>query len=150
MKIPADPPVGHLIAYEYLWHSKEHVREDGEKVYPMAIILAKRDVGPTPLAYAVGVSHKPPLDHERALEIPRKLKRWLGLDEEPAWVYTDQVNILVWPGPDPRPGNWLSSLPSARDSCVVGQLPSNWFDTVVAHVAESYALKKVRTVKRAG
>ncbi len=149
MRIPLDPPVGHLIAYEYLWHSKEHIREDGEKVYPTAIILAKQDAGPTSIAYAVGISHKPPLAHERALEVPRKLKRWLGLDEEPAWVYTDQVNIFAWPGPDLRPGDWLSSLPSARDTCVIGALPTNWFDTVLAHVVESYTLKKVRTKRTA-
>ncbi|WP_414474075.1 hypothetical protein [Microvirga sp. M2] len=82
------------------------------------------------------------------LGVPRKLKRWLGLDEEPAWVSTDQVNIFVWPGPDLRPGDWLSSLPSARDTCVIGQLPANWFDAVLAHVAESYAQRKVKTAKR--
>lgn len=148
MEIPADPPVGHVIAYEYLRHAQEHVREDGEKVYPTAIILARRDAGPTPLAYAVGISHKPPQEQERALAVPRKLKRWLGLDEEPMWVYTDRVNIFVWPGPDLRPGEWLSRLPTARDSCVIGPLPADWFDTVVAHVAASYALRKVRTVRR--
>jgi hypothetical protein len=43
MKIPARPPVGHVVAYVYLWSSKARKRRDGEKVYTTALILSKRD-----------------------------------------------------------------------------------------------------------
>ena len=33
-------------------------------------------------------------------EVPRKLKRHLGLDEEPYWICTDQINEFTWPGPE--------------------------------------------------
>ena len=36
MYIPDEPPIGNLVAYEYLWLSQENTREDGAKVYPVA------------------------------------------------------------------------------------------------------------------
>jgi hypothetical protein len=42
MHIPDEPPIGNLVAYEYLWLSQENTREDGAKVYPVAIIFAKK------------------------------------------------------------------------------------------------------------
>ena len=32
MHIPDEPPIGNLVAYEYLWLSQESMREDGAKV----------------------------------------------------------------------------------------------------------------------
>lgn len=147
MRIPPDPPIGHVIAYEYLWSSKSGKREDGEKVYPAAIVLARRDLGPTPVAYVLGISHMPPDTGRRAIEVPRKLKRFLGLDEEPSWIYTDELNIFVWPGPDLRPANWLSRR-SPKDDCIIGHLPDDWFKELVEHLAESRRMGRVRMIKR--
>jgi hypothetical protein len=140
--------VGHIIAYEYLWRSKAGSREDGEKVYPAAVVLARRDLGPTPVAYVLGISHMPPDGSQRAIQVPRKLKRFLGLDDEPSWIYTDQVNVFVWPGPDLRAADGLSRSPAARGTCVVGALPGDWFRKVTRHLAESQRLGRVKTVKR--
>ena len=148
MKIPLVPPVGHLIAYEYLWYSKAGNRDDGEKTYPVAVILARHDIGPTPVAYVLAVSHSAPRPHRRALEVPRKLKNHLGLDADPSWIYTDEMNIFAWPGPDLRPADRLSNLPAARNTCVIGPLPSDWFATVTKHLAESRRLGRVTTIKR--
>jgi hypothetical protein len=148
MKIPSLPPVGHIIAYEYLWLSQAGRRDDGKKAYPAAIILAREDVGPAPITYALGISHSPPTSEQRAIQVPPKLKRWLGLDAEPSWIYTSEVNIFVWPGPDLRPADQLSSRPDARDTCVIGHLPDDWFAMVLEHVAESYRLENMAAVKR--
>ena len=148
MRIPKQPPVGHLIAYEYVWASQSAHREDGAKSYPAAIVATRDDIGPTPLTYVLGISHKPPTASERAIEIPSKLKRHLGLDEEPSWIYTDQINVFAWPGPDIRPAEWLTDLPSARGNCVIGKLPADWFNQVMRHLAESYRLKAVRVIRR--
>ncbi|WP_271609892.1 MULTISPECIES: hypothetical protein [unclassified Bradyrhizobium] len=120
MDYPNEPPIGNLIAYEYLWLSQSADRDDGEKTYPCAVIFAKRTVLGHALAYVAAISHKPPISTERAVEVPKKLKRHLGLDEEPSWIYTDQANEFVWPGPDLKPAERLSSLPRARGTCVIG------------------------------
>ena len=82
------------------------------------------------------------------MQVPPKLKRYLGLDDEPSWIYTDQLNIFVWPGPDLRPGEWLSTRPAASGTCVISPLPTDWFEEVKEHLAESYRLRMVETVKR--
>lgn len=148
MKVPATPPVGHLIAYEYLWSSKARRRQDGEKVYPTALILSRQDEFGATIVYALGISHMKPQNGRRALEIPPRLRRHLGLDAEPQWIYTDEVNVFVWPGPDLRPAHWLSTRELVEDSCVIGPLPDDWFALVKRHFAESYGLKRLNVTKR--
>lgn len=148
MRIPSTPPVGHVIAYEYLWLSQAERRDDGEKTYPAAIILARDDIGPAPITYVLGISHTAPRPNQRALLVPPKLKRWLGLDAQPSWIYTSELNVFVWPGPDLRPAEHLSSRPDTRHTCVIGQLPDDWFALVLEHVAESYRLQNMTSVKR--
>lgn len=82
------------------------------------------------------------------MQVPPKLKRYLGLDDEASWIYTDQLNIFVWPRPDLRPGEWLSTRPAASGTCVISPLPTDWFEEVKEHLAESYRLQMVKTVKR--
>lgn len=149
MKVPSVPPVGHVIAYEYLWHSQAGDRDDGRKTYPCAIVMAvERNDLPRPLAYVVAMSHSPPRADQRAIEVPAKLKRYLGLDDLASWVYVDELNIFAWPGPDLRPAHRLSDRPMAKDSCVIGPLPSDWFDLLKAEVAESHRLQKLTSQKR--
>jgi hypothetical protein len=148
LKIPPVPPIGHVVAYEYLWASQAGEREDGRKTYPAALVLARRLDGDVMLAYAIGISHKAPTGTERAVEVSRKLARHLGLDGNPCWIYTDQLNVFAWPGPDLRPAEYLSTRPDAKNSCVIGPLPSDWFRMVIDHLAESRRLGLLATQKR--
>jgi len=148
MDYPDEPPIGNLIAYEYLWLSQSADREDGEKTYPSAVIFAKRTVFGHALTYVAAISHKPPTSTERAVEVPKKLKRHLGLDEEPSWIYTDQVNEFIWPGPDLKPAERLSSLPRARGTCVIGALPDDWFDMLKNELIRSLQLGRAQIVRR--
>jgi len=148
MKIPAEPPIGHLVAYEFLWSSKARRREDGEKVYPTALVLSKAAEFDSTLVYALGISHMPPPPGRRALEVPRKLRRWIGLDDDPQWIYTDEVNVFVWPGPDLRPAQWISQRDLVEDTCVLGALPDDWFSLVKQHFLESHQMRLMRLIKR--
>jgi hypothetical protein len=80
--------------------------------------------------------------------VPRKLKRHLGLDDEPSWIYTDQINQFAWPGYDLRPAEWLSALPRARGTCVIGPLPGDWFTLVKNDVIRNLRLKRAHIVRR--
>ncbi|MDN3627999.1 growth inhibitor PemK [Methylobacterium isbiliense] len=147
MKIPPRPPIGHLVAYEYLWWSQSEGQDHGFKTYPCAIVLTV-EMGGQPICYALGISHSPPRSGQRALEFPPKLAAHLGLDTEPAWVYTDEFNVFAWPGPDLRPADRLPSLPGSRDTCVIGRLPTDWFDKLKEHFSESYRLRLAKPVPR--
>jgi len=82
MKIPAEPPIGHLVAYEYLWSSKARRREDGEKVYPTALILSKTVEFNSRLVYALSIccspnpecegSRSPPGHPDKRIDLPRE------------------------------------------------------------------------------
>jgi hypothetical protein len=37
------------------------------------------------------------------VEVPLRVARHLGLDEERSWIVTTELNVFVWPGPDLRP-----------------------------------------------
>ncbi|QLF69296.1 hypothetical protein FE840_006940 [Peteryoungia desertarenae] len=148
MKIPSEPPIGHVIAYEYLWSSKARYRADGEKTYPTALLLAKTDEFGATLVYALGISHMVPPEGRRALRVPAKLCRHLGLDDRPQWIYTDELNLFVWPGPDLRPAQWISRRPLVENTCVLGALPKDWFEEVKQHFAESYRLRQLALTKR--
>ena len=149
MNFPARPPVGSLIAYEYLWASQFSDRADGAKTYPVAILLARNDKGPVPLAYALALPHSVPRAGDRAVIVPQKLLRHLGLATDPAWIYTDQINIFGWPGPDLRPAGYRSVLPRARGTCVIGALPADWFDGIKRHAIETYRLGLAKPLPRA-
>jgi hypothetical protein len=50
----------------------------------------------------VPITHAP--HHpDRAIEVPQKVKRHLGLDADASWIVLDEANEFVWPGVDLRP-----------------------------------------------
>nr|WP_316652986.1 hypothetical protein [uncultured Gellertiella sp.] len=100
------------------------------------------------LVYALGISHMPPPEGRRALEVPAKLCRWIGLDSRPQWIYTDELNLFVWPGPDLRPASRISRREGLEATCVLGALPGDWFEEVKRHFHESYVLKRLAITKR--
>lgn len=148
MKIPRFAPVGSVIAYEYLWHSQFKTRDDGEKTRPAVIVLSVVHQDSEQIVYCLGISHSEPQSHQRAIPIPTKLLRHLGLSDAASWVYTDQLNVFVWPSPDLRPASWLSSRPDAENSCVIGTLPGGWFEELKVHIEESRRLGKLAVIKR--
>jgi hypothetical protein len=78
---------------------------EGRKDRPCAIIVAiehpektaRRQVAVVP------ITHTPPHDLNAAIEIPRRVKEHLGLDDERSWIVLDEFNVFTWPGFDLRP-----------------------------------------------
>jgi len=147
MDIPKKPPIGSLIAYEYLWRSQSSGREDGVKTYPAVVVMSEM-VGETHVVYVLGISHSEPMADQRALEFPVKLKRHLGMDSDPSWIYTDEMNVFLWPGPDLRLANQLSDLNYSNNTCVIGLIPKDYFDQIKIHLNKSRELKKAKITKR--
>ena len=48
------------------------------------------------------VTHRPPEDTARGVEIPAALKRHLGLDHDRPWIIVSEDDQFVWPGYDLR------------------------------------------------
>lgn len=103
MAFPVPVP-GLVIRYSYLWAS-EHARgqEEGIKDRPCAVILATANEAGDQAVTVLPISHTPPSDPLRAVELPGAVKRRLNLDNERSWVVLAEANRFTWPGPDQRP-----------------------------------------------
>lgn len=121
-----------MIRYSYLWQ-RDQTRgmTEGMKDRPCAIVLTVTGSDDEKQVYVVPVTHSPPRDETAAIALPLRVKRHLGLDDEPAWIVLDEANRFVWPGPD------LRFVPGSEPSSVVyGTLPPRLFAQVRDRVTE--------------
>ena len=82
----------------------------------------------------------PPLKEEDGVEIPQATKRRLGLDTEPSWIITTELNRFTWPSPDLRP--------TAAGEYVYGYLPEKLMRLVLDRVRKHARDKRLKTVPR--
>lgn len=102
MALPAPAP-GLVIAYSYLWQDQRRAGAgEGRKTRPCAIVVATTDEDGDTRVYVAPITHSKP-DDPHAVEIPRAVKRRLGLDAARSWIVTSELNRFVWPGYDLRP-----------------------------------------------
>ena len=140
----AEPKVGSVIRYAYLWHDQaasgaaEGSKDRPALVLALAIVRASGETEVLVLA----ITHAPPRRKTDAVELSEPVRRRLGLDDEDAWVVTTEANVFVWPGPDLRP------VPGKRPSTAFyGEVPMS----VLKAVAASYLAnrkRQLRTVRR--
>ena len=125
MPIPAPEP-GLVISYAYVWdHEAQSGQEEGRKDRPCVIALAvERQQDGETLVTVLPVTHRPLAD-AAAVEIPRAVKKHLGLDDERSWVVVSEGDQFVWPGYD------LRKAPST-DRYDYGYLPPRFFKDVLA------------------
>lgn len=102
MSLP-DPVPGLVIHYSYLWfEQQQRGQEEGTKDRPCVIVLSVRRKNGQTLVSVAPITHRAPSADSKAVVIPADTKRRLGLDDEPSWIVTDELNEFVWPGPDVR------------------------------------------------
>ncbi len=92
-----EPKPGLVVRYDFLWKEDSVKGLVSGKDRPCAIVLttaAKTDGSVGVLLCAI--THAPPGQGETAVAMPPAVARHLGLDGEPSWVKTDQVNLLQW------------------------------------------------------
>ncbi len=102
MALP-EPVAGLVISYAYLWHDQHRMGlEEGRKARPCAIVVSTIDDAGDTKVYVVPVTYSRP-DDPHAVELPAAVKRRLGLDDEPSWIVTSELNRFIWPGFDLQP-----------------------------------------------
>jgi hypothetical protein len=87
------------------------------------------------------VTHSEPDSPANAVELPGKVKRQLGLDEERSWIVTSELNRFIWRGPDVR------DIPGT-DSPLYDAIPELLFNKVRAAVASQVASGRMKIIKR--
>jgi len=103
MPLPQPVP-GLVIHYEYLWRH-EHLRGDdaGAKRRPCAIIVATTTVEGELKAIVAPITHLEPVFPSDGVEIPPRVKAYLGLDTRRSWIIATDLNTFFWPGVDVYP-----------------------------------------------
>ncbi len=126
MAIPAPEP-GLIISYAYVWdHEARSGQDEGRKDRPCVIALAvERQQDGETLVTVAPVTHRPPEDAAAAVEIPRAVKKHLGLDDERSWVMVSEGDQFVWPGYDLRKVR-------STDRYDFGYLPPRFFKEILA------------------
>ncbi len=142
MPIPAPEP-GLVISYAYVWdYEAQSGQEEGRKDRPCVIALVvERQQGGETLVTVLPVTHRPPDDLAAAVEIPRAVKKHLGLDDERSWVVVREGDQFVWPGYD------LRKAPGA-DRYDYGYLPPRFFKEVLAAFWAWHKAHKVTVTPR--
>lgn len=136
------PRIGAVVRYAYLWRDEAQVgRTVGRKDRPCAIVAIQRF--PTGSRTAVmALTHSAQPDDARAVPVPTRVKRRLGLDTRPTWIVTAEVNLFLWPGFD------LLDTPARTGS--YGDLPGGLVERVRKALREHAGARTLRIVGRDG
>ena len=117
MALP-EPECGLVISYSYLWRNEyEAGKIEGVKNRPCAIILVVKNDNDSQTVTVAPITHTPPNNLAVAVEIPPRVKQYLGLDGERSWIILDDFNEFLWPGYD------LRSIPGKIGKYDYGLLP---------------------------
>jgi hypothetical protein len=146
-ELPRRPIPGLVIRYSYLWHREaEEKRIEGLKSRPCAVVLSHSNSRLFPgrfVADVVPITHTPT---DGAVEIPVSVKRRMGLDNDPSWIVTTEINRFFWPGLDIRRAKeeWQQGGPAWH----WGILPVNIFNQAKEAVLKHRAEKTLAIVPR--
>lgn len=149
------PEIGLVIRHAYLWWSEARAgREEASKDRPCVIIHHElNEYGETEV-YIAPITHSPPEEPERAMEIPQATKKRLRLDDERSWIITTEVNRFIWPGTDirsvPGVGAAYGPLPHAMTRALIERIRENERDKRLMQVGrdDDELLKQVRERRR--
>ena len=104
MALPRTPFPGLIVRYAFLWSDEAHAgRTEARKDRPCVVVLALQREADQRLRVRVAPIAPAPRHPDRAVEVPQKVKRHLGLDADASWIVLDEANEFVWPGVDLRP-----------------------------------------------
>ena len=141
-KFPAPEP-GLVISYAYLWrHEHDASAEEGRKNRPCVIVLSVEKHESGTQVTVAPITHTQPSNNTIGLEIPPRVKRHLGLDDERSWVILDEVNQFVWPGYDLRP------VPGKKGEYVYGFLPPRLFESIKAGILDLIVKRRSKITQR--
>jgi hypothetical protein len=140
-----EPRVGLVICYSYLWTEEaERGLKEGRKDRPCAVVVALQPASTKSgkRVAVVPLTHTPPHDLRAAIEVPTKVKEYLGLDGERSWIVLDELNVFTWPGFD------LRSIRRGENRIDYGMLPPALFDKIIAMLVPLLGTGGVTRVSR--
>lgn len=105
------------------------------------VVVARIEGAAGTLILVAPVSHTPPQNSTDAVEIPANVKKQLGLDRERSWIFVNELNRFIWPGPDIRPV-------SGSDGPFYDALPDWLFEKVRQALLKRSSAGRLKITKR--
>ena len=140
-----EPKVGTVLRYDFLWKDEADLGQDQGKDRPCAIIIATEpNTDGTRKVFLCPITHSPPLQGQSAVEIPAKVSRHLGLDDDRSWIKTDQLNRVTWEK-DRIP---FGVTPVSKDQWTYGELPQSLGRKAFDQVRDRARSKTLDTINR--
>ena len=139
MALPEAEP-GLVFRYDYVWTRETERNRAAGKDRPACIAIATDDDVDPQLAVILPITHSKPRGGAIGVEIPPRVRRNLGLDDEPCWVIVSEANIDDWPNAG------ISPLPGKPRVFAYVVLPGRLFETIKAEFLKHYDVK--RAVRR--
>jgi phenylpyruvate tautomerase PptA (4-oxalocrotonate tautomerase family) len=138
-----EPVEGLVIRYDYLWKDEHQKgRIEGQKDRPCAIVMAAYTQGSeTRRVIIVPITHTRPRKATDAIEIPHKIKKHLGLDDERSWVVINEVNRVSWDD-----GGINPAIPGERWE--YGALPQSFVKQIQDRIRERAQERQLGMVDR--
>lgn len=143
-----DPQVGDMVYYDFLWdheHQKGYVHGLKDRACFVVVATKAKDDGSRRLILA-GVSHRPPTPEDKAVNIPVKVGKYLGLDDQRSWIKTNNVNVVNCPK-DRVPVGFLP-VKDQQSEFIHGKLPRVMREELVGRVAEHSRHQTLSRVER--
>lgn len=123
MPLP-DPEPGLVISYEFLWsHEADDGQDRGNKIRPALIILVTTENNEKTV-WVSPITHTEPNNEIDGVEIPERVRNFLGLDNKRQWIIVNEINSFRWPGIDVYPIVYSSG------TYEYGMIPPKLFDIV--------------------
>jgi hypothetical protein len=137
--LPQTPFPGLVVRYAFLWSDEARQgRTEARKDRPCVVVVAVRREGAHGIRVRVVPITHAPHGEDRAVALPPKVRRHLGMDDDASWIVLDEANEFVWPGVDLRP---ISRVRPGVWS--YGVLPHELFEEVQARLRNLLMQRRV-------
>jgi hypothetical protein len=137
-----EPKPGLVVRYDYLWTHEAAAGQDQGKDRPTCLVAASDSSARPRFVMLLPITHTPPSGGTVGIEIPAKVKRAIGLDDESSWVIVSEYNIDEWPSAG------LSAVPGRPGEFSYGYIPPGLFAIVKAKFLELAKAKRSHSVRR--
>jgi len=141
MPLP-EPTPGLVFRYDYLWSREAGKGRDQGKERPACLVAATDSMIVPRYVVILPITHTRPEREADAVEIPPRVRRTIGLDDEPCWIIVSEHNVDEWPN------GGLAPLPGQPGVFAYGFIPPGLFARVKASFLAQCIERKGPGVRR--
>ena len=141
MALP-EPKPGLVVRYDYLWSREAAAGADQGKDRPACLVAASDSTAQPRFVVILPITHSAPSGDTAGIEIPPRVRRALGLDDEPCWVIVSEHNVDEWPN------GGLRSLPGRPGVFDYGFVPPGLFARIKEKFLELAGKNRTAGVRR--